>query len=300
MDQSGLHIALLTVSAGFGVLTYTFARALLQGDDPKPFRLKEWRSGPGIYQGAIGLGTGVVLAVLSFGSINGDAALKCKFLGVETWVPAVFKCIGYDVFANLEQAHISDLPANWEGEADDRLAMVPTRELSGANLRFARGYGAIFVKANLRAADLRGANLAGADLRKTFLSKADLQDASLFAANLQGAYLFQTDLRKANLRMAKLETAIGLTQQQLDEACGNTGTKLPSRMSIKPCPYHLFLEQHVKWLESGGQEGAKADLGNNNLRSLDLTDAILGVNFEGADLQGAIGGPTQGCSALLI
>ena len=59
-------------------------------------------------------------------------------------------------------------------------------------------------------------------------------------------------------------------------------------MSIKLCPFRQFLEQHVKWLKTDGREGAKADLRNNNLRSWDLTNAILGVNFEGADLKGAV------------
>ena len=285
---SGLHIAILAVSAGFGVLTYLSARAMLRGDNPKPFRLKERWPGPGIYQGATILGTGVVLGILSFASINGERAEKCAFFRPQAWVPAAFKCIGYDVFANLERANISAVPVDWEGVEDIRLSSVTGMELPGVNLRSVRGGQAVLVKANLRNANFQRADLSEADLRKAFLLEADLQDAILEAANLQGAYLFNADLRGANLRRAKLKKAIGLTQQQLDEACGDAETSLPSGLSIKLCLNYRFLEMHEKWLNTAGQEGAKADLGNNNIRGWDLTDAnLFGVNFKGADLTGA-------------
>ena len=65
-------------------------------------------------------------------------------------------------------------------------------------------------------ARLRGANLQEADLRE-----ANLQEARLRGANLQGA---------------ELRGLIGLTQEQLDLACGDAETKLPPGMFIKPCP----------------------------------------------------------------
>jgi Pentapeptide repeats (8 copies) len=75
-------------------------------------------------------------------------------------------------------------------------------------------------------ADLIGANLSGTDLSGANLSNADLTGARLTKANLSG-----TDLSGANLLGAR-----GLTQTQLDEACGDANTKLPEGFTpLKPC-----------------------------------------------------------------
>ncbi len=67
------------------------------------------------------------------------------------------------------------------------------------------------------------------------LRKADLQGADLFGANLQRAKLFRAILQGAELKQTNLEDAEGLTQEQLDRACGNEHTKPPPGLSIKPC-----------------------------------------------------------------
>ena len=41
---------------------------------------------------------------------------------------------------------------------------------------------------------------------------------------------------QADLRFANLKKAEYLTQQQLDEACGNKETKLPEGFAIETCP----------------------------------------------------------------
>ena len=61
--------------------------------------------------------------------------------------------------------------------------------------------------------------------------KADLADAKL-----QKADLFKADLQEAELKHTNLEGAEGLTQEQLDGACGDEKTKLPHLLSIKLCP----------------------------------------------------------------
>jgi len=86
-------------------------------------------------------------------------------------------------------------------------------------------------QANLQEADLMGANLQGADLLVANLQKANLAGAQLQGANLNGA-----NLRGAGLKHTNLEGAESLTQEQLDEACGDEKTKLPPGLSIKPCP----------------------------------------------------------------
>lgn len=83
------------------------------------------------------------------------------------------------------------------------------------------------------------ANLAGA-----YFLNSDLENASLVNANLAGARLLNTDLSyaflsKANLTGAQLSRANlnhaqGLTQEQLDQACG-TDVRLDPGLTIKPC-----------------------------------------------------------------
>ena len=95
--------------------------------------------------------------------------------------------------------------------------------------------GALLYGANLSNAYLRGANLSGAyltaNLRGAILTEANLSGATLDAANLNGAYL-----RDANLSGASLTDVKNLTQEQLDKACGNAGTKLLDGLTLKECP----------------------------------------------------------------
>jgi hypothetical protein len=130
-------------------------------------------------------------------------------------------------------------------------------DLSGANLRGANLAVATLSSARLINADLSGAILLGANLSGADLSRASLDDANLIAAilgganlsdavvrgadlrgaSLGGANLINASLRGANLSGADLSGARGLTQAQLDEACGNANTKLPEGLKPpKPCP----------------------------------------------------------------
>ena len=68
--------------------------------------------------------------------------------------------------------------------------------------------------------------------------------ANLVFTNLQGAYLLFTKLQGANLQGADLRYATGLTQEQLDSACGDEKTRLPPDMSSKPCPEELLDAGH--------------------------------------------------------
>jgi uncharacterized protein YjbI with pentapeptide repeats len=57
---------------------------------------------------------------------------------------------------------------------------------------------------------------------------------------LPGAFLSDTDLYgakldRADLSDADLSTASGLTQAQLDHACGNPATRLPPWLTVRSC-----------------------------------------------------------------
>jgi uncharacterized protein YjbI with pentapeptide repeats len=83
----------------------------------------------------------------------------------------------------------------------------------------------------LRGADLIGKNLGGADLRRANLRSAGLIGTTLRNADLRGADLAGADLRGADLSGARLDTAIFLTQAQIDLAKGDAATRLPASLA---------------------------------------------------------------------
>ena len=89
-----------------------------------------------------------------------------------------------------------ELPRTWLFDAD----------FSGAKLAEASFSEADLTRANLTAAQLTGANLVGTILRRASLREADLTDADLSGADVSGADFTQ---------------ALGLEQEQLDEACSH-------------------------------------------------------------------------------
>ena len=95
-------------------------------------------------------------------------------------------------------------------------------------------------KVNLSNAGLSDSDLTQANLRDANLRNANFTRAVLLSADLTGADLTGADLTGADLTDAKLENAVGVTQQQLNQACNDDGDpptvsdrlKAPGR----PCP----------------------------------------------------------------
>src|SRR5215212_9452751 len=94
--------------------------------------------------------------------------------------------------------------------------------LDNVNLR-----GVNLADADLEYISLTGSNLSYSHLVNTNLSNADLSDADLNHAYLANADLSGATLSDADLNHAKLQTARGLTQEQIDEAKGDGRTLLP-------------------------------------------------------------------------
>jgi len=90
--------------------------------------------------------------------------------------------------------------------------------------------GADFDHARLVLACMSYANFRGASFRR-----ADLSGANLAHANLDGADLTGADLTVTSLKGTDLSRAIGLTQPQLDAACGDAATRPPAGLSVKTC-----------------------------------------------------------------
>jgi len=74
------------------------------------------------------------------------------------------------------------------------------------------------------------ANFSNATFRKTDLSGANLAHANLDGADLSGAVLTITSLKGTDLTKAK-----GLTQGQLDAACGDAETRPPAGLTVHLC-----------------------------------------------------------------
>jgi uncharacterized protein YjbI with pentapeptide repeats len=93
-------------------------------------------------------------------------------------------------------------------------------DLTGANFDHAVARSMCMAFADFSSASFRKADLTGADLRESNLANSDLTGATLVLANLSGA---------------DFSTAKGLTQTQIDRACGDAATLLPAGLHVKFC-----------------------------------------------------------------
>lgn len=123
---------------------------------------------------------------------------------------------------NLFQADLSGLEArglNLAGarlrQADLSLSVMNRTRFSGTDLRDVEAYGGVFSSSNFNRADLTHASFVGA-----FLEGSSFSGAILTGANFSGA---------------RLTRVTGLTQRQLDTACGDPDTALPSGLRIPAC-----------------------------------------------------------------
>lgn len=98
--------------------------------------------------------------------------------------------------------------------------------------------------------DLHGANFDGANATLMCMSFANFTNASFRGTELSGANLAGAKLDGADLTGAKtsitsflgtdLTKVIGLTQQQLDVACGDAKTKLPPDCASTPASKRVW------------------------------------------------------------
>ena len=135
--------------------------------------------------------------------------------------------------ANLREANLSRAVLR---EADLSRADLYLADLSGAVLRRAVLHVADLSGTFLREADLSGADLREADLREADLSGAVLREADLSQVDLSGAVLRKADCRWVNIDSCRLQSTdladtIGLTQDAVNSAYGNSATKLPGGLS---------------------------------------------------------------------
>jgi uncharacterized protein YjbI with pentapeptide repeats len=259
---TSLHVVLIAGATWFGVHSYQLAVRTLRGATAmqekgyQPLLVRMWHAirhyRPGGMEAA-GFVVGIVVTLSIDSAIRpGDDLLTAFGSG-----------LGYKTNADLTDDDVSTKPSGWTGRketAEVEIAQVKGADLGYRDLRNVRAPGAFLVKAKLWRADLRGAFLGFADLRGAVLwdadlsganlSDADLRDGKLSGANLSGTYLrgallmgadlrgaglSAADLRGADLSRADLRDAQGVTQDQLDTACG-AETRLPEGLTISTCP----------------------------------------------------------------
>jgi len=100
-------------------------------------------------------------------------------------------------------------------QADLSLTVMNRTRFSRADMRDVEAYGGVF----------SGSNFAG----------ADLTNASFVGAYLDGSVMSGAKLKGTNLSGTRLARAVGLTQSQLNQACGDDATVLPSGLRIPAC-----------------------------------------------------------------
>jgi uncharacterized protein YjbI with pentapeptide repeats len=91
-------------------------------------------------------------------------------------------------------------------------------------------HGARFDGANATLMCMSFADFTGASFRGTELSGANLAGAKMDGADLTGAKTSITSFLGTDLRRVR-----GLTQKQLDAACGDARTRLPPGLRIHTC-----------------------------------------------------------------
>lgn len=100
-------------------------------------------------------------------------------------------------------------------QSDMSLSVMNRTRFSGADMRDVEAYGGVFSSSNFSRADLTNASFVG-----TFLEGANFSGATLVGTNFSGAQLVR---------------ATGLTQAQLNRACGDEATRLPGNLRIPAC-----------------------------------------------------------------
>ncbi|MGB8366173.1 MAG: pentapeptide repeat-containing protein [Rhizomicrobium sp.] len=121
--------------------------------------------------------------------------------------------------ASIKAGHHDCAHCNLAG-ADLTNQCVKGGDLEDADFTHARLVLMCMSYADFTGASFRDADLAGANLAHARLDDADLTGADLTIASVKG-----TDLSRAK----------GLTQKQLDQACGDAETRAPPGLTVKPC-----------------------------------------------------------------
>jgi uncharacterized protein YjbI with pentapeptide repeats len=317
---TGFHIGLIVISIGFSIIFYRLCAIALQRKEKINLQFKNLLRDKRFYNLLSFVTVCIIFVLLSYYAING---VYCRpyqpnYNSIKHFVINGFLFFGYNVFADVSEKTVSEIPADfWQIAKSERLDSVKGANLKGRNLNNAIMIRAFLVKADFRGASLKSAYLSGvrlqkADLYGVHLQKADLSGANLEKANLKYAhlqkanleytYLFEADLGGANLQEANLKYA-RLQRTKLDGV--NLQEADLSGANLKEA--YLWcadLQRTMLWranlqgaiLIAARFEGANlydanlqgANLANAHLQKANLkVTQLQEVSFESADLIGA-------------
>ncbi|HVY13148.1 MAG TPA: pentapeptide repeat-containing protein, partial [Alphaproteobacteria bacterium] len=159
------------------------------------------------------------------------------------------------------------------------------RPIAGHFTEYVDATEAVFTDAKMTRARMRGINLTHAILEGADLSFAQMQGACLQGAVLRRARMDGVEMHDTDMSGVLREEWQGLSLY--DEGV----------------PFEMLLQDHARWLETGGAEGARLDLTRHDIRpsgplacdfsgrNLLMMRATYGifyhVNFSGAQMQAA-------------
>lgn len=120
-------------------------------------------------------------------------------------------------------------------QADFSSAELKGKNFAGARLRQANLSLGVFNRSNFSHTDMRDVDAYGALFSGANFAGANLTNASFVGAYLEGANFSGANLSGVNFSGAEMGSARGLTQRQLEGACGDEATQLPSGLRIRYC-----------------------------------------------------------------
>lgn len=169
--------------------------------------------------------------------------------------------------AILVMVSASQALAFWPFGADARVDLAPAyggvceqcdlsgrilagAKMSNSNFRGSDFSNAVLARADASHSEFEAADFTEADLSRTrlvaascprarferaTLENADARGADFTRANFADADVTRMNFEDANLSGADLRHARGLTQAQLDQACGDRHTRLPRSLRVGRC-----------------------------------------------------------------
>lgn len=120
-------------------------------------------------------------------------------------------------------------------QADFGGAQLKGKNFAGARLRQANLSVSVMNHTNFSGADLRDADASAGVFSSASFAGADLTNATFVGAYLQGANFRGARLSGVNFSGAEMDHAVGLTQAQLNGACGDASTQLPRGLRVNAC-----------------------------------------------------------------
>jgi uncharacterized protein YjbI with pentapeptide repeats len=109
------------------------------------------------------------------------------------------------------------------------------RDFAGARLRQSDMSLSVFNHTTFAGADLRDVNGYGALFTDVSFAGANMTNATMVGSYLEGANFRGAELSGVNFSGAEMDRAAGLSQAQLNRACGDDSTKLPGGLHLPQC-----------------------------------------------------------------